>query len=69
MKLSDGHYKMCNIARENLDHILIKCCHNSDVWGGGGWGGGGVGVGVGGGGGGWVDQIVYFLGERLRDRL
>ena len=33
MKLSDGYCKLCNTARENLDHILIiKCSHISDVW-------------------------------------
>ena len=32
MKLSDGYCKLCNTARENLDYILIKCSHISDVW-------------------------------------
>ena len=32
MKFSDGYCKLCNTERENLDHILIKCSHISDVW-------------------------------------
>ena len=32
MNLSDGFCTLCNTARENLDHILIKCSHISDVW-------------------------------------
>ena len=32
MKLSDGYCKLCNTAKENLDHILIKCSHIPDVW-------------------------------------
>ena len=32
MKLSDGYCKLCNTARENLDHILIRCSHILDLW-------------------------------------
>ena len=32
MRLSDGFCKLCNIEKENVDHILVHCKESASVW-------------------------------------
>ena len=32
MRLADGMCKLCNIEKENVDHILVHCKESASVW-------------------------------------